>query len=405
MLIQLAWRNLWRVPRRTVIILASIAMGVWAMVFMRALMAGVMDQMLENGIRTLTGHVQIHREGYRKDPVIDRSMTNPEEVFSVLEDLPEGIRWTRRVRVPGVASNARHSAGVVVVGIDPARESEVSFVKSAVKEGSYLGEDDSYSLLIGAKLAEKFRTGLGKKVVLVSRDSAGEMGGGGFRIQGIFHADMEATEERFVFILLDSARKMLHMGEGISEISLMAPSPEDAASLSQWLRSRLPEGYEVVTWRELLPLVTSSLRIWDGFIAIWYAIVFAAMAFGLVNTMLIAVFERFREFGILRAIGMKPRWLVLQIVAEASWLLLSGIVLGDFLSWATIGWLEQTGIDLGAFAEGAEKMGFSRVIYPLFHWTHLAEADAVVLALGLAVNLYPALRAARVLPVEAMAHS
>ncbi|MCF8146154.1 MAG: ABC transporter permease [Deltaproteobacteria bacterium] len=403
----LAWRNLWRMPRRTIIILISIIIGTWGMVFMKTLMTGLMHQMIESSIRTLTGHVQVHRTGFFNDPSIDYTMDSVRDITRKLQGLPENVYWTQRVRVPGVVSNARNSAGIVIVGIVPEDEARVSFIGSAVAEGQYLTNEDEYGILIGESLARKFETEPGKKLVLTSQDREGRIASGGFRITGIFRAETDETEEHFAFILLPSAQRMLKMGDAVSELCFMAPNMDQVPPLRQWLQSRIGnDTYEVMSWKELLPLITSTLEIWDGFIYIWYAILFVAMAFGLVNTMLIAVYERFRELGVLRAIGMKSRWIITQITIEAVWLLIIGIVLGDLLTLAAVQWLVHAGgINLSAYAASAEQLGFPKIIFPVFKVTELIVPNALVLFLGIVVNLYPAFKAGGIAPVQAMTHN
>lgn len=405
MLNQLAWRNIWRVPRRTVIVLMAVIIGVWAMVVLGAFMAGTIDQMVQNGIETLTGHIQIHKKGYFNDPSIVYTIDEPRKVYEELAKLPSEVRWSRRVRVPAVVSNARNSSGATLVGIVPREEDGVSFIETAVTQGSYLKDEEPHSVLIGRKLAERMGTRLGNKLVLMSQDTNGEIASGGFRITGIFQAEMESTEEQFVFILLTSAQKMLNMGESISEISVLAPRMDMVSSLQELLGSRLGNDYEVLNWKELLPLITTTLEIWDNFNYIWYLVIFIAMAFGLVNTMLIAVFERFREFGMLKAVGMKPRWIIMQIMLEAFWLLMVGTVVGDLLGFGTVTWLSRIGIDLTAFAQGVEKSGLPKIIFPILDVRDMVLSNVLVLVLGLTVNLYPALKAGHITPVKALART
>ena len=149
--LQIAWRNIWRNPRRTAVIMIAIIIGVWSMVFLGALMRGILVAMVENGISTLTGDLQIHKQGYLSDPVVENSMTDPGEVTDALARLlPPGAKWTLRIRVGAIASNARHSSAVTFVGIDPARESELSFIgPEAVVEGRYLEAGDEYGIVVG----------------------------------------------------------------------------------------------------------------------------------------------------------------------------------------------------------------------------------------------------------------
>ncbi|MDY0040580.1 MAG: ABC transporter permease, partial [Desulforhabdus sp.] len=266
MYLQLGWRNIWRNPRRTTVIVTAVVIGVWSMIFLGALMRGVADQMVRNGIATLTGHIQIHQMGYRSDPVIENSIEAPETAEHALTGLlPPNARWTARVRVNGVVSNARHSDGITFVGIDPAREAEVSFVKPAIVEGRYLAEKDEYGIVIGQALAEKFETQIGRKLVVMSQDTNEEIASRAFRIVGIFRAEMEAIETQFVFVTLPAAQQMLSLHQGISEISILLPSREQGDRVAESLRKAMPAELEVHTWQQLLPMVTAVLTMYDSF--------------------------------------------------------------------------------------------------------------------------------------------
>ncbi|NVL92685.1 MAG: ABC transporter permease, partial [Desulfobacterales bacterium] len=336
--LQLAWRNIWRNPRRTVVIMTAVIIGVWSMIFLGALMRGIADQMVRNGVATLIGHLQVHWKGYRDDPVIENSMADPEVVETALKRLiPPGSQWTSRVRVNAIASNARHSDGVTLVGIDPLREARVSFIGQAVTQGNYLRPDDKYGIVVGKALVDKFETKLGRKLVLMSQDTDREIASRAFRIVGIFRAELQATEKQFAFVTKPVAQHMLKLKNGISEVSIMLPDHREVSQVSADLRAALPStGYEVQTWRELLPLITAYLEIYDTFVFLWYLVVFIAMGFGIVNTMLMAVFERIREFGLLKALGMKPWWIIKEVLTESFFLLLIGMGIGNILGFLSI---------------------------------------------------------------------
>jgi ABC-type lipoprotein release transport system permease subunit len=407
MYFQMAWRNVWRNPRRTIVILVAVIIGVWSMILLGALMRGIAVGMINNGIATLTGHIQIHHKGYRDDPSIENSITDSAFVDKVLSDrLPSDAQWTRRVRVNAIANNARHSSGVTLVGIEPREEAKVSFIGSAVSSGQYLAPKDTNGILVGEALLKKFETKIGRKLVLMAQDVEQDIASRAFRITGVFRSEMEATEKQFVFVSRSAAQQMLKLGDGISEISILLSDGYDNRAAYDNLTSVLPpEDFEIHNWRELLPFQTAYLRILDGFMWFWFLVVFVAMGFGIVNTTLMAVFERMREFGLMKALGMKPWWILRAVLVESFLLLICGMIIGNSLGLLSIYAFSGTGIDLSALAAGAEYAGMSRIIYPALALKDFLVANLTVLLLGLLVSLYPAIKASRFTPVQALAHT
>ena len=407
MYLQLTWRNIWRNTRRTTIILIAVVIGIWSMILLGSLMRGIAVGMIRNGISTLTGHLQIHYNGYRSDPAVENSIPDPTVVENALREvLPKNSLWSTRVRVNAVASNARHSSGVTLVGIDPISEAKISFIGTSIFKGRYLNPEEFNGIIVGEALIKKFDTKISRKLVLMSQDTHREIASRAFRIVGIFKAEMEATEKQFVFVNRKVSQKMLKLNDSISEIAIILPGKPDNVELYNALKASLPsEKFEIHTWRELLPFQMAYLKILDGFMWIWYLVVFVAMGFGIVNTTLMAVFERMREFGLLKALGMKPWWILREVLTESCLLLVTGMIIGNVLGFVCISALSGSGIDLSALAAGAEYAGMTRVIYPAIELRDILMSNFVVLFLGILVSVYPAVKAARFTPVEALAHT
>lgn len=400
LLLTLAWRNLWRHTRRTLMILFAFALGVWSMVVIAAITRGSMEQQLDNSILNLTGHIQLHVAAFRDDPVIDHRFVPPAAVAATLNS-PEVVAWAQRVRAPGMIASERESAGVTLVGIEPQRESGLSFIATAVTEGRPLESPNDPGLLLGRKLAERLETGLGKRVVLMSQDIHNQVGDRGFRVVGIFDTQPRQMEEAYVFIGRATAQQMLKLDDAITEVAVMTPDRDRLDALLAQLRAAAP-ALDVQPWTVLEPLLVLTQKVTDVILLIWYAIVFAAMSFGLVNTLLMAVFERTREFGLFQSLGMPPRHILGQVLVESLILLVLALVIGNLLAWATV-YPMRGGIDLSAVAEGMELMGVAPVIYPAWSIGDLIVANLLVFVLGLAASLYPAWRASQHVPVEALA--
>lgn len=404
---ELAWRNIWRNPRRTLVITTAVVIGIWSIILLSALTRGMQREMLGNGIKTLTGHIQIQHPEYMDDPVVDYSLGEgaiDKEALSTR--LPRGSHWTGRIRVGAVAANARHSGGVTLVGMDPEREPFVSFIGGAVTEGRPLKASDKSKVVVGRALLNAYEARIGHKLILMSQDTKGEIASKAFRIVGVFDADLEATEKTYLFVPFGAAQQMLGLGDRLSEVSIVLPEmgeeKEVARAISQALNT---ESLSVTTWQERLPMLAAYLKLSDSFIYIWYGVVFIAMGFGIVNTTLMAVFERIREFGLIRALGMSPSGIIRGVLLESLFLLLLGLTAGNVLGIATVFLIAIHGIDLSALAAGTEMWGMPRIIIPVLTPTDILTANGVIVTLGLVVSLYPATKAARITPVEALRYT
>lgn len=400
LLTTLGWRNLWRHPRRTFVILFAVTLGIWFMIISAAMMRGIIEQQLHDTIFNLTGHAQIHHPSYRDDPAIEHSMAAPTEALLGVLRSREVKHWSARVRLPAIVMSERESRGVMLVGIDPAREQGLSFIGDPVIQGRTLESVDDKGVIIGRRMAEKLETRVGKRIVIMSQDKQNEIADRGFRIVGLYQAELEATETAYVFTGLKTAQKLLGMASEISEISLMTTSREGLDPLIDRLRVASPQ-LQSMSWQQLQPLIVSAMSVYDTFMVIWYLIIFAAMAFGLTNTMLMSVFERTRELGLFQALGMRPRFIVGHVMMESLILLIIGITLGNLAAWLTTVALAD-GIDMSAFARGMEQFHMASILYFKIEFRDLINANGLVLVLGLLASLYPAWKAARYVPVEAI---
>ena len=398
---RLAWRNLWRNHRRTLIMLLAIAIGVWAMIFMTALMRGMVDDMIRDGIDSLPGYVQIHHAEFRDDPSIDNSLQAPgPELLSALEN-PAVAGWTSRVRVPAMISSERDSRGITLLGVDPAGEIALGFDLENMVEGRFLDSPEDKGLVVGRKLLERLETGLGKRVVVMSQDPENNVADRGFRIVGVFKASLESQEEQFVYGGRSYIQSLLKIGTQVSEIAVAGHDYRSVDDLLTIIRDASPQDSEALPWMELESYLSSMMNMMDGFVLVWIIVIFIALSFGLINTLMMAVFERIREIGLMQALGMRPSSILYLILMESLLLLALGLLAGNILAVASILPLKE-GIDLSAVAKGMEMMGAGSMLYPALKLRDLATANVVVIVLGLLTSLLPAWRASRYSPVEAI---
>ena len=399
---RLAWRNLWRNHRRTLIMLLAISVGVWAMIFMTALMRGMVDQMIEDGIDSLPGYVQIHDPSYRDDPSIENSLPQPDADFIEALQNPEVTGWTSRIRVPAMISSERDSRGVTLLGVDPDGEIALGFDPASIVEGRFLESTDDKGLVIGRKLLERLETDLGKRVAVMSQDPENDIADRGFRIVGVYKGKLAALEESNIYAGRSTVQSMLNIAGEVSEIAIEGLDYRDVSALLQLVKSTAPAHAEALPWTELDSYLGMMLGVMDGFVLVWVIVIFLALSFGLVNTLMMAVFERVREIGLMQALGMKPADILYQVLLESLMLLALGLLLGNLLAIISILPIRE-GIDLSMVAEGMEMMGVSSVLVPALKLKDLVMANTVVIILGILTSLLPAWRASQYRPVEAIA--
>jgi len=397
----LAWRNLWRNHRRTMIMISAVTIGVWAMIFMTALMRGMVNDMLRDGIQTLPGHVQIHHPEFADDPSINNLIPATEAEINKTFGDQDFKAWASRVRVPAVITSERESRGITLLGIDPAAETSITFVANDIVEGRFLDDAADSGIVIGRKLVDKLDTRLGKRVVLMSQDPDNEIADRGFRVVGIFDSDLDVHEETFVFAGKETIQAMLGIEGRVTEIVFLGEDYRDVESLFREVSALARPDLDVRPWYELDTYLGAMLKIMDGFVLVWVIVIFLALSFGLVNTLVMAVFERIREIGLMLALGMRPSSIVGQVILESLMLLCIGLALGNAFAWLTVVPLKD-GIDISGVAQGMEMMGASSVLYPDLQLGDVITANVVVLALGFLASLSPAWRASRYQPVEAI---
>ena len=398
---RLAWRYLWRNHRRTIVMLSAIVIGTWAMIFMTALTRGMVDQMIEDGISVLPGHVQMHDPGFLDDPSVSNRITLGDDELARMFGDAGFVAWASRVRVPAVITSERESRGVTLLGIDPEAERAFTFVDYDDVDGRFLETVDDNGVVIGAKLAKTLETEVGKRIVLMSQDPDNEIADRGFRVVGLFHANMELYEEAYVFISRKAAQKMLRIGDTTTEVVFVGDDYRDVEPVYEKVVAAVDDTVSVSRWTEVDTYLGTMLGMMDGFMLVWVVVVFLALSFGLVNTLVMAVFERIREIGLMLALGMKPSNILGQIVIESMMLLAIGLMIGDLLAWATVKPLES-GIDISVVAKGMEMFGASSVLYPNLTLYDVVLSNVVVMILGFLASLSPAWRASRYEPVEAI---
>jgi putative ABC transport system permease protein len=403
LMLKLAWRNLWRNKRRSFIVIAAIVSGLWGMVFMIAVSEGMIDEMVKTSIESGVGHVQIHRKGFMDSIDVHKNIRDPNYFIKKIEGTPHLAAYAERIKVMGLVSSPEASSGVLIWGIDPTAEPKVSAVKRWLVEGQFLTGTHG-EIYIGKRLAEKLNVGIDDKIVIMAQGLMSEIGSAAYRVAGIFESTSPEYDKFNVYINIGDAGDLLSMGNRVSEIDIIADDINNVDALVSALKPKLEvSDLEVLSWKEVLPVVVEMLSMFKSFNYVIYIIVAIAMAFGIVNTILMSVLERTREIGILMAIGTRPR----QVFSEVLWegLLLGAI--GVVVGWAFTGLcyavVSKTGIDLSMWAESLKYMGgIGAILYPVITLNNVIESTVAVFCAAALSSLYPAIKIMRLAPVKAI---
>ena len=403
MILQLAWRNIWRNRRRSTIILASVIIGLGATVFTDNLMRGFVQQAFENQLGASTGHVQIHAPEFRDNPIIENYMDDADPVLSILRNTEVVRAFSRRAMSNGIVSTARNSTGARVVGIVPEEERMVTTIAKHVTEGIYL-TGEPRQVLLSEALARTLDARIGEKVVAMGANSSGSVGSELFTVVGLYSSPNSSFDKVHAFVPIGDVRRMLGIGDRIAEIVIVLDDAGAADSVATRIQRNLGAGFEVLSYRELMPGMVIMLEMTEQSMAFFYAIIGLAMLFGIANTMLMSVFERIHEFGVLKSIGLKDRSLFRLVITEAALLGLLGIIGGTALGMLLTAPFFSTGINFAWFSEGLRSWGYGAIIYPIVDPVGILEGLLVIEFITIAAAIFPALRAMRLLPVDAMHH-
>ena len=400
MISRLAWRNLWRNKERSLLMITAVAIAVCAMLFMVAMTRGFMQGILDSGINNLPGHMQAHAAQYLDDPSIDHRFSIPSEATQSVLDDPSVARWFQRIKVPAVVQSEYASLGVTLLGIEPDREIQDQRLGYSVVEGEDI-TSQSNGILIGAKLAEKLETELGKRIVLMTQSGNGALAERGYRIVGVYRTTFAAKEEAEVYLPLSQAQSLLEVPNQISEIALFTSDIGELERLQDALQSALGAKIEVLRWDQIDEYLSASMKTMSGFVFIIVAVVFLTLSFALVNTLIMAIFERTSEIGLLLALGLKPRSVVAALTLESMVMIGIGLVVGNVLAQGILFGFRD-GIDLSSVAEGLAMAGASPYLSAQVNVADWLTTNLLVLLLGLLTSWWPARRAARLDPVEAL---
>jgi len=400
MLLKLAWRNIWRQRRRSLIVMTSIIIGNASILLYDSIAIGFTSQKLDNEIGTHVSHIQINSEGYNDNKVIGNKIDNPELVEKQLLNIPFVANYSPRIITFGMVTSAENSSGARLVGINPDKESRITSIKSLIVKGEYVGNISD--ILIGTDMAEKLNADIGDKIVMIAAAVDGSVQSELFRVCGIFRSSSSEFNKNYVYVHIEAADIMLKMDKAVTQFALVIDNTENTLYYKKTITNVLGQEYEIFTYADLLPLLIVYVDLAKQIMIILYIIIGIAILFGIINTMLMSVFERIQEIGVLMSVGMRNNKIFLMIVQEAFLLGTLGTLIGMIIGLAFYYYFASTGIDLSSFSESLESFGIGTLIYPILDQTIILRSLIIMPLTTVIGAIYPAIKAIKLQPTEAM---
>ncbi|MCP4129710.1 MAG: ABC transporter permease [bacterium] len=404
--ILMSWRNLWRHKRRSLVVISSIGLGIFAMIFSMGFMNGMNTQMIENTISTSLGHVAIHRAGYNDNMKLELNFEAGEKLYQTIKANKSVTSFAPRVKMEGMARSSEASRSVLVVGIDPEMEKKVTSLYSytSKKDGSeFLDSRTGNDILISKTMAKTLDLGFGDKLVLMIQDNKSEISSAAMTVKGIYASPVDSFDKFFVFIGIEKLQKITGIGKNISEITIITEDKDNVNGVKKSLVGAISDSsLEVLTWEDMAPSLVRAVKLFDQMMVVFFSIVFITVIFSVANTLIMAIMERFHEIGVMKCIGTRPKSISFMIIFEAINLGAVGLVLGIGLGLLLIFILQITGIDLSFYMESMRAWGTGGVIYPVIKLFDIVLAVTIVFITTVIAAIYPAIKAARIKPLEAL---
>ncbi len=393
--VKLAWRNVLRNKRRTLLSASAIGIGIATMIFTDAMMIGWKDLMIKNATSTFMGEAQIHHKTFREMFETEKTIPNHREICSKLNNEPKVKSWSSRTQSFAMISSAANSYSIAVTGLDPIKERPISKIDDNIKVGKFLQGNDKNSILIGHKLADILEVELGDKVVVtVANAESGDMSQEMFRIRGIFDFGIREMDRNMAFIPLCTSQELFGIGDKINEIVILFNNLnlKKELNLPFWSELKMKEEIAAESWLELQPELGAVLEMIDYSIFILGAILFLVVAADIINTLFMSLYERMYEFGILRAVGTRSLNLGKLILLESACLALISSVIGIAAGFVITYYFSQRGIDYSGTEFVSVSMDF---VYPVLKWNQFVIYPIVTIFFTVITGLYPAFYATR----------
>lgn len=383
-------------------IITAVALGICAGVFSTTFMKGMMDQRIRQAISTEISHIQIHRQGYRQENSLQLYMNESSTVVERIKKINHVKGASQRIVIQSMVSSAETSSGVKIAGIFPENEQNVTNLSTKIVEGKYFEGIPRNPVVIGRKLAEKLNVKLHSKIVITLQDMDKNITAGAFRIAGLFETPNSTYDEKRVFVRYNDLSRLLNLPQGVShEIAILVDDNDMVPSVQDEVKALFAD-YEVLNWKEISPEMGYITEVMDMYMYIFIIIILLALLFGIINTMLMVILERVKEIGMLLAVGMSKLRVFTMIVVETVQLSLVGGVAGVVVGSLISKYFETHAINLSRWAKGYSQLGYDTMVYCNLESEMIINITILVILTGIIAAIYPAYKALKYDPAEAL---
>ena len=402
MILSMAWRNIWRHKARSLVIMVSIALGLFAGIAVLSLYEGMMISRIRTVIDEETGHIQIHHPKFSDENESKYLIDNIENILKKISGIPEIIEINKRILANGMLSTPNGTAGVQTIGIDTNTEFSFSSLKLKIKDGNGFKPNKKYQAIIGKKLAQKMKLEIGSKFVLMFNDTSNNLVSSSYRVASIYQSTNAPLDERIIYVSNYELSDLLGLKGQVHEIGLKLRNDDDVTATTIKLKQLLPQ-LKIESWKEISPETEFMAKTVDTYSYIIMIIIMIALAFGILNTMHMAIMDRSREIGMIAALGTNKFKIFSLILLETIFLTMGGVPFGIILGLSTTFYFNKHGLDLSGMGEDLmSNFGFKTVIYPEFPLEKLIPLLSIVIITALLSSLLPAIKAINMKPIDAL---
>lgn len=401
MLLKIASRNIWRSKKRSLIIITAVSIGLWAGIFLMGFYNGMIEQRINTAITSELSHIQLHHPEFRKEYDIQYHLPKGHEMLRKITKDTLVQAATGRIIIKGMIASASGSSGITINGILPNKENLTTKLRQKISIGNYFSPSKTNEIMISERLSKKLKLNKGKKTILTFQDKEGNLASSAFRIIAIYKTINAPYDDNNVFIKNTAIDSLAGIPNEFNEIAVLLKSNQTLQESSNKLNRIFPK-VEIKNWKEIAPELGLTISVGNQMVYIFMGIILLALAFGIVNTMMMAVLERTREIGMLLALGMNKFKIFMMILLETFFLILAGCPIGITLALVTIGITQKTGIDLTQYVDVYSNFGYSHIIYPNLTFSQLETVLILVICAAFISALFPARRALKLNPAESL---